>query len=191
VTGANTYLEEVSYPISIAINHHGIIASAASSAQVADAPLSASGMTISSTEGAAFNGAVATFSDADPNGVASDYAATIIWGDGQTSAGVISGSQATGFTVTGANTYADEGSYPLSVAISDHGATATAAGTTQVADAPWRPALSRRPRQLKARRSSGPCSISPTPTLAPDSPTTPLRSVWAMAIPWFCLASRA
>ncbi|HXT59362.1 MAG TPA: hypothetical protein VN699_12055, partial [Pirellulales bacterium] len=135
VTGGNTYAEEGSYPVSVAISDHGSPITVASPAQVADAPLAASGMTISSTEGAAFNGAVATFTDADPNGVASDYAATIAWGDGQTSAGVISGSQAAGFTVTGANTYAEEGSYPLSVAISDHGATATAASTAQVADA--------------------------------------------------------
>ena len=39
-------------------------------------------LAFAATTGVPFNGVVATFSDADPNGTASDYTATIVWGDG-------------------------------------------------------------------------------------------------------------
>jgi phage gpG-like protein len=66
---------------------------------------------------------VATFSDADPGCTASDYTASIKWGDGSTTAGTISGH----FTVTGTHTYASTGTRTITVAIHDAGgATATA-----------------------------------------------------------------
>src|SRR6266581_3758372 len=61
--------------------------------QAGDQPISASGTTVSATEGAGFSGAVATFTDPDTAATASEYAATIDWGDGSgTTAGAISGS---------------------------------------------------------------------------------------------------
>ena len=106
-------------------------------AEIADAPLTAAGVTISTTEGAAFSGAVATFTDADPNGEVGDYTAVIQWGDGSSSAGAIAAG-ANGFTVSGSHAYAEEGAaLPLSVVISDAGgAQATATGAAHVADAP-------------------------------------------------------
>src|SRR5207244_3945575 len=44
---------------------------------------------LSTTEGAAFNAVVATFTGQAPDGTADGFTATITWGDGQTSAGVI------------------------------------------------------------------------------------------------------
>ena len=60
-----------------------------SAATVQDAVLHATGVAVAATEGASFTGAVATFTDDDPNGTASDYTTTITWGDGNTSAGTI------------------------------------------------------------------------------------------------------
>ena len=58
--------------------------------QGGDEPIAASGTTFSATEGAGFSGTVATFDDADPAGMVSDYTATIDWGDGlPTSSGTI------------------------------------------------------------------------------------------------------
>ena len=54
----------------------------AATATVADAPLSSSGASIAGTEGVSLTAQVAVFSDADPAGVATDYVATINWGDG-------------------------------------------------------------------------------------------------------------
>jgi hypothetical protein len=72
---------------------------------VTPTPLSATGLNLSAMAGTAFSGAVATFHNADPFGGASSYVAIIYWGDGTSSAGVISGSGAT-LTVSGTHTYA-------------------------------------------------------------------------------------
>src|SRR5207248_2056087 len=89
-------------------------------------------------EGAAFSGPVASFVDDDPGGTATDYSATITWGDGQTSAGTIAPDPANPgqFLVSGTNTYHQAGSYTIGVAIQDIGGSATTATVPiQVADA--------------------------------------------------------
>jgi hypothetical protein len=92
--------------------------------------LSASGIAVSATAGAPFSRQVAVFHNADPFGSAASYTATITWGDGTTSAGVISGTGSI-LTVTGAHTYADPGSDTVSVRISHNlGGTTTATTTT-------------------------------------------------------------
>jgi hypothetical protein len=125
-TGTHTYAEDGSDKISVAIQDAGgSTAGATSTANVADAALAASAVPVNPTEGASFTGAVATFTDADPNGTAGDYSATIAWGDGSSSAGTIAASNQGGFTVTGTHTYAEEGSYPTSVTIKDTGGAST------------------------------------------------------------------
>ena len=107
-------------------------------ARPADAPVSATGKALSATEGSTFNDAVATFSDPDTSATASDYTATIDWGDGTpTTAGTITGS-AGSFTVGGSHVYADEGSKAVTVTITDaddSANTATATSTATIADA--------------------------------------------------------
>jgi hypothetical protein len=89
------------------------------------APLSASAINVGATAGAPFSGAVATFTNADPFGSAASYTALIDWGDGTTTLGSITGSGT--LTVSGGHTYADPGSYALSVQISHNlGNTTTA-----------------------------------------------------------------
>jgi hypothetical protein len=89
------------------------------------APLTATAVNISPTAGAPFSGAVATFTNADPLGSAASYTATITWGDGSTSTGAITGIGT--LTVSGPHTYADAGSYAVSVRISHNlGNTTTA-----------------------------------------------------------------
>jgi hypothetical protein len=100
--------------------------------------ITATGTTIAATEGAAFSGTVATFTDPDPNSTAGEYSATIDWGDGSSSAGVISGSTGGPFTVSGTHTYVDEGTYSATVTITDIDTpsnNATATSTANVADA--------------------------------------------------------
>lgn len=96
--------------------------------------LTASGMTLSNSEGAAFSGTVATFSDADQNTSPARYTATIDWGDTTASAGTVAASGG-GFTVSGSHVYAEEGTYTVTVAINDLDSTSTSAtGTVTVAD---------------------------------------------------------
>jgi hypothetical protein len=75
------------------------------------------GVAINGNEMTAFgNVTVATFTRGNNSEPAGDFAASISWQDGSTSAGVVSASAA-GYTVTADHTYADEGTYMVSVVI--------------------------------------------------------------------------
>jgi len=91
------------------------------------------------TEGAGFTAAVASFTDPTSTSVASEYTATIDWGDATpVTAGVISGATGGPFTVSGSHTYAEEGTYTVTVTITDSDTpanTATVTSTAKVADA--------------------------------------------------------
>jgi PKD domain len=97
----------------------------------AGAPLSATGNPISAQAGSPFSGTVATISDGDSTAVASDYTATINWGDGSSATGTISAGGGAGqFTVSGSHTWASGGSYPVHVAITKVNGRTTSADTT-------------------------------------------------------------
>ncbi|MFZ3353818.1 MAG: hypothetical protein WA268_23445 [Xanthobacteraceae bacterium] len=59
---------------------------------------------------------VASFSDPNLTDTAGDFTATIVWGDGNTSTGTVSGSNGS-FTVDGGNTYESEGFFNATVTI--------------------------------------------------------------------------
>src|SRR5262249_39802207 len=59
----------------------GSRASATTTAVVADAPLNASGVSLTLVEGAVFTGTVATFTTPNPAPRLSDFSATVDWGD--------------------------------------------------------------------------------------------------------------
>jgi uncharacterized protein YunC (DUF1805 family) len=105
---------------------------------ILDAPLNGQSSPFSYVEGSAFAGTVATFVDLNPNSQASDFTATITWGDGQSSAGVITSDGQGGFIVSGAHTYQMLGSYGFSVQIIDTigGAATTVLGIATILDAP-------------------------------------------------------
>jgi PKD repeat protein len=95
------------------------------------------GAPVSATEGQPFSGTVATFTDPDTASTASEYSATVDWGDGTTSTGTISGTSGN-FTVSADHTYAEEGAYTVKVTITDVDNTpntATTSNTATVADA--------------------------------------------------------
>ncbi len=100
--------------------------------------LSGTPATITAQAAAPFNGTVATFTDTDTANVASDFVATINWGDGTTSPGTVAGGSGT-FTVSGSHTYAASGTFTVSVTLADDApgtATATIASTANVSAAP-------------------------------------------------------
>ena len=137
VTGSHTYTEESVYPVTVTVTGPSSRTFLAfGQATVADAPLSAVATTNVATTNVPFTGVVATFSDENPNGTASDFHATIVWGDGHTSAGMIAPLTApsSDFSVTGTNTYMTSGSFPVQVTITDvGGATAMASSTITAA----------------------------------------------------------
>jgi hypothetical protein len=102
--------------------------------ELAPSTFEATGVPVSATAGTQFNGTVATFTEAVPDTVASDYTATINWGDGTSNAaGTISTASGGGFAVSGSHTYVNGGAYTISVKIADaQGATATATSTAAV-----------------------------------------------------------
>jgi hypothetical protein len=79
-------------------------------------PLSASAVNFSAIAGAPFTGTIATFTNPDPFHGAADYTALITWGDGGTSTGTVTGTGT--LTVSCPHTYADPGTYAVSVQIS-------------------------------------------------------------------------
>jgi hypothetical protein len=71
------------------------------------------------TVGTAFTGVVATFSDDAHNANASEFTATINWGDGDTTNGLVQSDGKGGFSVTGTNTFTTARVVPISVHIAD------------------------------------------------------------------------
>lgn len=85
---------------------------------ISQAPITASGTSLSAIEGKPFISMVATFTDGDPLATPADFSASISWGDGGSSTGTVSAS-GVGFAVSGGHTYVDEGSYHVNVTIAE------------------------------------------------------------------------
>ena len=130
VSGTHTYADEGSYPTSVSVSvTGGSPGSAIGVANIADAPISATGYSLIA-KSLKFSGQVASFTDANPHGAASDFSAHIAWGDGGSSAGLVSCSSGA-FHVVGAHTYLKKGKYVLTVFLGDVGGSSTTA-TTQL-----------------------------------------------------------
>lgn len=139
VNGTHTYNSTGSFNVTVSISDSQSNTTVATSTAVvggtSSGTLSAGGVGVSTAEGTAFNGAVATFTDSDGNTSAGVYTATITWGDGATTTGAISAS-GNGFQVTGQHIYNDEGNAPVIVTVRDSdGATATATSTAAITEA--------------------------------------------------------
>jgi hypothetical protein len=137
VTGGHAYSHEGSFPLGVTITDKANNTSLPLSGTVAVAEtdvLSARGLTFNAKAGQTFRGKVATFTDRNTNNVASDFSATINWGDGTTTAGVITDTRGT-ISVSGTHTYASSGRDAVTVTLTDDApgtATATAHSTAAV-----------------------------------------------------------
>lgn len=77
-----------------------------------------------------------TFTSSNGSALATDFTASIDWGDGTTTGtGTVTGSNGN-FTVTGTHTYTEEGNYTVVADVSGNGGTATINTLVHVADAP-------------------------------------------------------
>jgi hypothetical protein len=137
VKGGHTYADEGSFPLGVTIidtaNNTSLPLSGTVAAAEADV-LSAHPLRFTANTGQAFSGKIATFTDRDRSNVASDFSATINWGDGTTTAGTVSGGSGT-FTVSGNHTYTTAGTDTVTVTLSEDApgaATATAHSTGSV-----------------------------------------------------------
>ena len=134
IAPAHTYLEEGTFSGNITVQD-----SANNTyinpltANVADAPLTAQSAGIVALQAQPFSGLVASFTDADPNGTVADYTATINWGDGTTTAGtIVQGTEA--FLVDGTHTYAQNGTDPILITITDTGGASVSFNTMATVD---------------------------------------------------------
>lgn len=89
---------------------------------------------ITATEGLPFSGTMAAFSDSGAS--SSNDTASIDWGDGSSSPGIVTATVAGSYIVTGSHTYTEEGSYGTTVTIhTSDGNTMALTGGASVADA--------------------------------------------------------
>ena len=83
---------------------------------------------------------------------AADFTATIGWGDGQTSSGTLLPEGGGTFEVLGSHTYANTGSFPISITLADNQGNTVSDKTTATVGAPPWPLRSRsRPRSARRR----------------------------------------
>jgi hypothetical protein len=137
VSGGHTYADEGSFPLGVSItdtaNNTSLPLSGTVVAAEADV-LTPQGVTFAANPGQAFSGTVATFTDGDTSNVAGDFSATINWGDGTTTTGVIADT-AGAIAVSGTHTYVATGQDAVTVTLTDDTpgmATTTADSTANV-----------------------------------------------------------
>jgi uncharacterized delta-60 repeat protein len=139
VTGSHTYAEYGTYNVSYAVTEAGAaspFASNTSTAAVSAATITPTAGNFSATEGNAFSGSVGSFTDsAGRYSNPSDLSAVISWGDGATSTATLVETTPTSgvFTVDGAHTYAEYGTYSVSYVVTEAGAASTFPSTTATA----------------------------------------------------------
>jgi hypothetical protein len=159
VTGSHIYAEDTTggspYAITFTVKDVGgatLTGAAGVTVTVADAPLASVGASIQPVEGIPFVGTlVATVTDSNAAATIADFttgtgSVTIKWGDGSSSTltsvppAVITASGSPAgvvFSISGSHTYAEEGSYQVTVTANDKGGSTTIAnGQAVVADAP-------------------------------------------------------
>jgi len=134
VTSAgHDYTDEGSFATSIAItnsaDNSGILLSGTALIAEADTLTAGAPLTLAATTGTMVTGTIATFTDSYTGNTAGDFSALIAWGDGTTSAGVVTDVNGT-IAVTGSHSYSTSGTDTLSVSLTEDngGASATAAG---------------------------------------------------------------
>jgi len=127
VSGSHTYTEEGANAVTVYItdaSDPNNTANVTSTVNVGDAALSAScAMPASSLT--SFSGPAATFTDGEPGATASDFTATISWGDASSTPGTVSGPDGGPFTISGAHVYAATGKFNLTTIVNDAGGAAT------------------------------------------------------------------
>jgi hypothetical protein len=140
VQGSHTYLEEGPYNITVTAKDAGGSTAPAvtCNAYILDASLSLSWANTGAIEGQSFaNQTIAILQDADTlNTDTTDFQGTVLFGDNGAGALNFTSLGGGAFAVGASHTYTEEGNYPISVQISDHGANASGPSTMHVADAP-------------------------------------------------------
>jgi hypothetical protein len=140
VSGSHVYAEEGTYTATVSVSEAGVggaTAAASATVNVSEAVLSPTGLSLAATEGSALSTAVATFTDPGSPDGGGNFTATIDWGDHTgTTPGNVTGSGGS-YAVSGSHTYAEDGTYAVTVTISETGValTVTAFSTAAIGEA--------------------------------------------------------
>ena len=120
VLGGHTYHHAVVLTLTVTINGNGGgTTSTQITAAVGNATLTYITKFPSVTEGSNFSGTVGAFTDSNLAASATDFTASITWGDGTTSTGTVSEDGNNVFFVAGSHTYAHEGTRQVAVTITE------------------------------------------------------------------------
>jgi hypothetical protein len=133
VSGTHTYAEEGTFAYDVVLKNTstGQMSRATGTANVADAPLTATGTTFTVSVGDTFNGRVATFTDPDPGAAVGDYTVSIDWGDGSAaSTGTVIDDPAGGLDAAGSHTYSTAGRKTVTVTVTDAGGASASSDST-------------------------------------------------------------
>jgi hypothetical protein len=135
IVASYAYPNAGGYTVSIGVTDmiNGQSMVVAGTANVSDQPIVATSAPSGLAAARSYNQHIlAHFIDLNPYANATDFSASIDWGNGQTSAGYVVAT-ASGFEVIGANAYQTPGFYPVTVTIVDsEGSRATASGVLDV-----------------------------------------------------------
>ena len=138
ISGSHTYAQAGAFSIVVSINHtDGRSTTANSDINVQSPALTASGVSLSAQVGVPLaNVTVATFSDELLSSVVADFTASIAWGDGTVTAGVVQSLGQGAFVVRGTHTYADTLTGIIGITISHTDGRATSTGSPIVVSLP-------------------------------------------------------
>jgi hypothetical protein len=175
ITGSHAYADEDTYALKVTItdSSDNATTSVTGTAFVTDAALTAgSGSTLSAVQGNLFSGTLASFTDAFATAPASDFTAEVNWGDSSpVSTFAVSGSGGS-YTVSGSHTWAQAGTFTVSVTILDKGGSkATVTDTATVTAAALPVTVSVSPNALTEGVNSGPVPVATFTD--PDNNTNP------------------
>jgi hypothetical protein len=130
VGGSHTYADEGSQTITVTItdtDNTSNTQTVTDSVAVADAPITAA-CAAPATSLQTFSGTVASLVDGNPIAPASDFTATIDWGDGGTSAGTVGGTGP--FTISGSHHYLTTGFFTVTTKVTDDGGSTSTTSCT-------------------------------------------------------------
>ena len=161
LTGTHTYAEVGIYHGVVTFRNSDGLQRTPFDIKVDDAPLTSAASPITAIADVSFTGPVATLTDANPSGKISDFVATVTWGDGTATPGVVSARSGGGFMVTGPHTYAKAGSYPTTISITDVDGASTTAHGTAIVGAPPSPVVTGRPSVKGSTTAAFAGSVNP------------------------------
>ena len=138
VAAPHTYDAPGSYAVMVRVTADArTVLSIDAKATVADARFYAGRVAQRVTAGVAFDGVVATVTDMNPTGGrATDYTATIDWGEGRTTAGRVRQASPGRFEVVGLNTFAPATRRTVTVTIRSNGGVLATAASVFLIDPP-------------------------------------------------------